>query len=42
MNKFQRIESREIKFLIKNWFMAKNTPYKRVRKFMRKLKREVK
>lgn len=39
MNRFQRKESREIKHLIKYWWMAKNEKYKRFRREYRKLKR---
>lgn len=40
MNKFQRKESRELKHLMKYWWMAKGEKYKRFRRQFRKLKRE--
>lgn len=37
MNNIQKKESKKIKYLLKNWWMAEGESYKRLRRFYRRL-----
>lgn len=39
MNKFQRQESKELKYLLKVWWIARGASYKSFRRYYRKLNR---